>query len=70
MPCRKLLSICHCGGQLWIVVEKRVGVVVCPDCGYRKLACDESTHPLLEESDQERLDRLFSAEIPDAFNQN
>jgi hypothetical protein len=70
MPCRKLFSFCHCGGQLWIVVEIRVGVVVCQDCGYRKLACDESTHPLLAERNQEPLARRLRDEEPGPFNQN
>jgi hypothetical protein len=47
MPCRKLFSFCHCGGELRIVVEIRTLIVVCPDCGNRKPACDDSAHPLL-----------------------
>jgi hypothetical protein len=47
MPCRKLFSFCHCGGELRLVVENRVVLVVCRDCGERKPARDESAHPLL-----------------------
>ena len=70
MPCRKLFSLCHCGGELWIVVESRMGVVVCPDCGSRKLASDESRHPLLApKSLKAQAQPLHSAEA-EPFTQN
>jgi hypothetical protein len=70
MPCRKLFSFCHCGGELWIVVEIRVGVIVCQDCGYRKLACDESTHPLLAPRNLVPPAKPLRGEEPEPFNQN
>ena len=47
MPCRKLFSSCPCGGELWVVMKDRTGLLVCRDCGDRKPACDDSAHPLL-----------------------
>jgi hypothetical protein len=70
MPCRKLFSFCHCGGELWIVVEVRVGVIVCPDCGHRTLVCGQSTHPLLEERTQEPRTEPLRAEKSEPFSQN
>jgi hypothetical protein len=70
MPCRKLFSFCHCGGQLWIVVEIRVGVIVCPECGHRKLSCNVSTHPLIAPRNQESLVQRLFAEEPEPFDQN
>jgi hypothetical protein len=70
MPCRKLFTLCHCGGELWIVVENRVGVVVCQDCGHRKLACDESTHPLLAPRNLEPPAKPLRDGEPEPFSQN
>ena len=70
MPCRKLFSLCHCGGELWIVVEIRVGVIVCPDCVHRKLAGDESSHPLLAPRNLKPLSQTLPGDEPEPFNQN